>query len=594
MKLLYNKINFEVNTISNLPTNGLSDGLTTIVAENGRGGTFIYRSSESTTNNNGTIFDGWCRQYNGAVSVEWFGVIADGVTDNTLGIQAAIDFLNDSGGGVIEFNVGTYISGKIAPRAGVQCSAIPGKSILKLKDNSNTSLVESYIFDTLYSNNAYQISDNVDMTLDYGFTGFIFDGNKSNQTSRIPLIKMYGRRLTLKQCIISNSKGIGLWTALKGVHSGGYDYTKTKHPNGIDEIEFVDCEEEGWVFEGPSDANVGHLVINEIGDQTNNGTVPQTSTMFSGERVHGLRIETSFNCLSLNINGVRFGAGLYVNGRVRINDVIIAGCWGNLYTTAIAEGAFDSILVQSNPYNWNSTLYNSIENNSRLIQYNNVTALRVAGQDQSTVSLIKDSGGAQWGSIKSKQSLSEGGTFFEADSNYISISNLSLSGVNVGLLTNSTCGRISVNCTFSNVNTVWDNNANSIRGDWSFVGSLENGQDFADGVASSPNADIQSLSNAVIDFTQNGSWKSNSYSGSVSFDSTSANGQSIVFTHDMWRQPREEEITLSTRVSGWSSEPNGMSLTLNGFSTTTVTARVKLETPAVGSTVDNILLKINV
>ena len=63
-----------VATINDFPTVGIQDGDTVIVKDANRGGTFIYRSADVATNNGGTIFNGWCRQYEGAVNVKWFGV----------------------------------------------------------------------------------------------------------------------------------------------------------------------------------------------------------------------------------------------------------------------------------------------------------------------------------------------------------------------------------------------------------------------------------------------------------------------------------------------------------------------------------------
>jgi hypothetical protein len=56
---------------------------TAIVKDSNRGGVFNYDGAQSGVNNGGTIFNGWVRQYDGAVNVKWFGAIGDGITDNT-------------------------------------------------------------------------------------------------------------------------------------------------------------------------------------------------------------------------------------------------------------------------------------------------------------------------------------------------------------------------------------------------------------------------------------------------------------------------------------------------------------------------------
>lgn len=62
---------------------------TCIVKDESRGGVFVYDASKSAINNGGTIFNGWARQYDGAVNVKWFGAVSG--EDNTASIQAALN-----------------------------------------------------------------------------------------------------------------------------------------------------------------------------------------------------------------------------------------------------------------------------------------------------------------------------------------------------------------------------------------------------------------------------------------------------------------------------------------------------------------------
>lgn len=97
-----------VDTIADLLSLDVDLYSNAFVKEDGRGGVFIYDATQSAVNNDGTIFNGWVRQYDGVVNVKWFGAVGDGVTDDTTAIQAAIDAVEVVGGGTVFFPAGTY------------------------------------------------------------------------------------------------------------------------------------------------------------------------------------------------------------------------------------------------------------------------------------------------------------------------------------------------------------------------------------------------------------------------------------------------------------------------------------------------------
>lgn len=63
-------------------------------------------------------------------AVEDFGVAADGVTLNTRSIQAAIDYVNNQGGGRLVFSPGSYVTGTIYLKSNVTLHLERGATIL--------------------------------------------------------------------------------------------------------------------------------------------------------------------------------------------------------------------------------------------------------------------------------------------------------------------------------------------------------------------------------------------------------------------------------------------------------------------------------
>ena len=84
LKVKSNGINFNVPTIENLPTERLEEDLVCVVTDENRGGVFVYREANALINNGGTIFNGWTRQYDGAVNVKWFGAAENADCSNEI------------------------------------------------------------------------------------------------------------------------------------------------------------------------------------------------------------------------------------------------------------------------------------------------------------------------------------------------------------------------------------------------------------------------------------------------------------------------------------------------------------------------------
>lgn len=109
------------------------------------------------------------------VTVTDYGAVGDGITDDTLAIQAAIDAANTAGGGKLVFPPGTYITGLLDISPGLILQGAGDESIMKLVDSSANF---TRIFTTENTKPTGLTSD-TDLIV---IKDLKFDGNKSNQT----------------------------------------------------------------------------------------------------------------------------------------------------------------------------------------------------------------------------------------------------------------------------------------------------------------------------------------------------------------------------------------------------------------------------
>ena len=119
------------------------DGMTCIVRDLDRGGTFIYDSMKESEDNQGTNFNGWIRQYDGAVNVKWFGAkdIAEAGNENfdsTNAIQAAVNSNN-----IIFIPMGTYLlSSKITLPAILSSQTTRNYTVSIIGENREVSVLK--------------------------------------------------------------------------------------------------------------------------------------------------------------------------------------------------------------------------------------------------------------------------------------------------------------------------------------------------------------------------------------------------------------------------------------------------------------------
>jgi hypothetical protein len=115
----------------------------------------------------------------GVANVRQFGATGDGVTNDVLEIQAAIDYIAAAGGGGVYMPESTYIvSASIEIKTGVKLRGDGWKSIIKLNNGSVASLT------SIQSNTVPAViyTDDSNIT-DFSLSDFALDGNDANNNT---------------------------------------------------------------------------------------------------------------------------------------------------------------------------------------------------------------------------------------------------------------------------------------------------------------------------------------------------------------------------------------------------------------------------
>lgn len=256
---------------------------------------------------NAAIFNSPMGQLDSAISdldleyynVKAYGAVGNGITDDTLAVQGAIDAAGDTG--VVFFPAGTYLVTGLELNDSISANAyafLQGSgidaTIIKLKASSDADVITQANFGSLTGTTNF-----------YGFARCIIrdmtiDGNRASNAVGCG-IKLYGRGISIYNVHIHDCSEDGLYTEWGGTPSyTSYD----KDQEGVFyNLKTSHNDENGWLFDGPGDSYVNGFVSYE---NTDWGWDIQAS-------VHAVNVNTYLNDsggIWINGNGVLDGNGI--------------------------------------------------------------------------------------------------------------------------------------------------------------------------------------------------------------------------------------------------------------------------------------------
>ena len=273
-----------------------------------------------------------------SVSVKDFGAVGDGVADDRVAIQAAIDAVSAAGGGTVYVPTGTYIYSSSGLNQGGRDYGIVLQSNVTLEgQNRNTSILKAQA-----DSECDGIVTLATGKVNIGIRNLTIDGNEANQTlggSRFSMWLAYTTNLTLENITSINPSS---W----GIRIGHCEYVEINHikcdhgdETNADGIHFVDT----------NNVTGGNIDIYTEGDD--GFIIGATAGDVANYSISGLNVQCKFATVEAGHRCILLMSDVDIVSRnntfsnISITGAVVKDSRGE--AVELVGGSYDNVRIQS-------------------------------------------------------------------------------------------------------------------------------------------------------------------------------------------------------------------------------------------------------